>query len=313
MESKFINPFTDYGFKLIFGREVSKPILLHFLNCLLEGERHITNLTFLDKEQVRLNNESRTLIYDVYCRTDDGEDFIVEMQNRSHPNFRERTLFYAAESISRQGEKGEEWQYNVKAVYCIAFMNFTLPDESKFRIDVGLVDLDSEKKKGERLPLFTDKLRLIYLQLPLFAKKDWSECTTDFDRFILAITQIDILNRMPETARNSVFARLAEIAEVASLTGEERQKYDRSLKQYRDYQMFITQAHSEGKEEGRIEGKEEGRIEGKEEGLIEGEAKGINKRNAYFVGQLKANGLSVEEISKLIGMSPDEVSKYYYD
>ncbi len=68
--------------------------------------------------------------------------------------------------------------------------------------------------------------------------------------------------------------------------------------------MFITQAYNEGKAEGRIEGKEEG--------LIEGEAKGINKRNAYFVGQMKANGLSVEEIAKLIGMSPEEVSRYYY-
>ena len=31
---KFINPFTDVGFKIIFGEEFSKPSLLDFLNTL---------------------------------------------------------------------------------------------------------------------------------------------------------------------------------------------------------------------------------------------------------------------------------------
>ena len=48
--AKFINPFTDLGFKRIFGQEVSKPVLITFLNCLLEGEHHIVDLEFLDKE-----------------------------------------------------------------------------------------------------------------------------------------------------------------------------------------------------------------------------------------------------------------------
>ena len=46
---KFINPFTDIGFKIIFGQEFSKPRLLDFLNALLVGERIITDLRFLDK------------------------------------------------------------------------------------------------------------------------------------------------------------------------------------------------------------------------------------------------------------------------
>ena len=35
MKAKFINPFTDFGFKKIFGEEASKPLLLDFLNALL--------------------------------------------------------------------------------------------------------------------------------------------------------------------------------------------------------------------------------------------------------------------------------------
>lgn len=78
--SKFINPFTDYGFKLIFGREVSKNLLIEFLNDLLEGERVITDLTFLNNEQLPDYPEGRGIIYDVYCTTDTGEKIIVEMQ-----------------------------------------------------------------------------------------------------------------------------------------------------------------------------------------------------------------------------------------
>ncbi len=84
---KFINPFTDIGFKRIFGQEISKPLLLDFLNNLLKGEKVITNITFLDKEQPSEYRDDRSLIYDVFCETDDNERIIVEMQNREHPNY----------------------------------------------------------------------------------------------------------------------------------------------------------------------------------------------------------------------------------
>lgn len=48
--ARFINPFTDIGFKRIFGQEVSKPLIIDFLNSLLLGKEHITSITFLDKE-----------------------------------------------------------------------------------------------------------------------------------------------------------------------------------------------------------------------------------------------------------------------
>ena len=73
--SKFINPFTDYGFKLIFGREVSKILLIEFLNDLLEGERVITDLTFLNNEQLpdypeRTRHHLRCLLHHGHGRKD---------------------------------------------------------------------------------------------------------------------------------------------------------------------------------------------------------------------------------------------------
>ena len=137
--SKFINPFTDVGFKIIFGQEFSKPRLLDFLNALLVGERTITVLKFLDKEQPAIYDGDRSPIYGILCETDSGEKIIVEMQNREHPNFKERMLYYAAEAVVHQGEKGTGWNYDIKAVYMVAFTNFVMTGyANRLRIDVGM-------------------------------------------------------------------------------------------------------------------------------------------------------------------------------
>ena len=124
---KFINPFTDVGFKRIFGQEINKDLLIDFLNALLEGERQVKDITFLDKEQLPVFEDDRKLIYDVYCTDENGEQFIVEMQNQSHLNFRSRTVYYLSQAVARQGEKGSRWMYDLKAVYGVFFLNFPCP------------------------------------------------------------------------------------------------------------------------------------------------------------------------------------------
>lgn len=248
--SKFINPFTDVGFKRIFGQEISKPVLIGFLNSLLVGERTIVDVKFLDKEQLGITDEGRSLIYDIYCEIEGGGHIIVEMQNKYQPYFKNRSIYYLSRSISQQGEKGATWKYDIKAVYLIAFLNFKLKDIStEFRTDVALSDLKTKE-------LFSDKLRLIYLQLPYF-EKEADECKNVFERLIYVLKNMDILNRMPWAAQDSVFQKLASIAEVASLSKQERQLYDESLRQYRDTLVVMEGQYLEGEEKGRAEGKQE--------------------------------------------------------
>lgn len=104
----FVNPFTDLGFKIIFGQPASKELLITLLNELLTGEHRIEDLTFLDKENRSDNIDDAGIIYDLYCRTSTGEYIIVEMQNRFHSNFLDRTLFYMCRAIGRQVENIRE-------------------------------------------------------------------------------------------------------------------------------------------------------------------------------------------------------------
>ena len=244
--AKFINPFTDVGFKRIFGQEISKPLLINFLNNLLEGERYIVNLTFLDKEQIPIQEGERSLIYDVYCEIEGGEHIIVEMQNKYQPYFKNRSIYYISKSIIQQGERGADWYYDVKAVYLVAFLNFRLKDISdEFRTDVGLMNLRTHEP-------FSDKFRLIYLQLPLF-QKEAEECETDFERWIYVLKNMETLNRLPFAAQNSVFQKLASITDVAALSKQERRVYDESLRRYRDTVIVMEGQRAEGRAEGRAE------------------------------------------------------------
>lgn len=158
---KFINPFTDVGFKKIFGQEVSKDLLIDFLNDLLVGERSIKDITFLDKELLPEYMGDRGVIYDIYCTTEAGEHIIVEMQNRQQTNFKERALFYLSHTITRQGEKGARWEFDLKAVYGVFFMNFRLEDTPhKLRTDIPP---DLKLRATERMPSLRPSLRPSFL------------------------------------------------------------------------------------------------------------------------------------------------------
>ena len=284
--SKFINPFTDVGFKRIFGQEVSKPILIAFLNSLLAGERKISDVKFLDKEQLGDSDSDRSLIYDIYCEVENGEHIIVEMQNNSQPFFKDRTIYYMSRAISQQGERGAGWKYDVKAVYLIAFLNFKQPDISEvFRTDIALMD----RKTNE---LFSDKMRLVYLQLPYFTKEA-EACNDVFERIIFVLKNMEILNRMPWAAQDAVFQKLASIAEVASLSHEERMKYDESLRKFRD-----TIAVMDGQ-----------LAKGMAEGMKKGIEKGIEKANIDNARKMKALGLDTNTIAQVTNLTADEIEQ----
>jgi hypothetical protein len=81
LTEKFVNPFTDYGFKKLFGEEPNKDLLLDFLNELLKEEQgRIVSLTYLKNEQLGRSELDRRAIFDLYCENERGEKFIVELQ-----------------------------------------------------------------------------------------------------------------------------------------------------------------------------------------------------------------------------------------
>ena len=311
---KYINPFTDWGFKRLFGQEFSKDLLISFLNDLLVGELQVKNVVFKDKEELPSTKDQRGIIYDVYCETDKGERFILEMQNRWQPNFLDRSICYACRSVLEQVDKGKkerENAYRFLPIYTVCFMNY-MPDHeelSKFRTDIVLAD----KESGE---IASNKLRFIYLVLPLF-EKNVDECVTDFDKWIYVLKHMEALSRMPFTAQKEIFKQLEEYADSHRLTRKEWEAYENSLWIARDNMACMAAAENAAKEKGMAEGmakgKAEGRAEGRAEGMAEGMAKGMAEGKTKAIietaKRLLNMGLDMEQVAQGTGLSIEEVRK----
>ena len=297
----FVNPFTDGGFKIVFGSPDSKPVLVTLLNELLRGEHEISDLTYIDKEDHSDSVSDLLIMYDLLCRTSAGEYVIVEMQSRRHTNFLDRTLVYVCRALCRQnalagaGSREDDMselkrrfgdRYGLKTVYGIFLMNFRDPGlEEKFRTDVVLSDRETGR-------VVNGHLRQIFLQFPLFDKRE-GECSTLYDKLIYAIKNMGTMERMPDTFDEQVFTRLAALASKANLSLRDRMAYEDAADRY--YYTMITK--EEIREQGRKEGREQGREEGREQGVL------LTARN------FKALGVSCADIAKATGLPEDVIAR----
>jgi len=92
IQEKYIDPFTDFGFKKLFGEECNKDLLLDFLNELLHKEEGcIVSLSYLKNEKLGFVKDSRKAVFDLYCENEKGEKFIVEIQKTKQQFLKDRT------------------------------------------------------------------------------------------------------------------------------------------------------------------------------------------------------------------------------
>lgn len=298
--AKYINPYTDFGFKKLFGTPLNKDLLISFLNSLFDGKEVVRDLTYLNGESLGNGYGDRRAIFDVYCENEQGETFIVEMQKAEQQFFKDRSVFYSTFPIQNQGKKGI-WNFKLKGVYTIGILDFVFPNheypQDSLRHEVKLVDVDDKH-------VFYDKLTFLYLEMPKFTKGE-EELKTLYDKWLFVLHNLSRLMKRPATLQERIFTRLFEQAEIARYTPEERQDYEDSLKVYRDMKNVLDTAELRGLEKGRKEGRREGRREGRKEGIEQGTFE-ERRKNAKA---MKALGLPLETIVKVTGMSADDIDK----
>lgn len=289
--SRYINFYTDFAFKKIFGTEANKDLLISFLNCLLELKdgKEITDLTYMNSEQLGESAGERRAIYDVYCKTAAGERFIVEMQKAEQDHFIDRSIYYSSFAIREQSQKGavdrKLWDYSLSPVYVVGILNFEM-DETMERADKVMTRV---KLKDDENRDFSDKLNFIFLEMPKFRKVE-TELETLMDKWLYVIKNLYQLESKPASLTEGIFRKLFDVAEIAAFTKEERYDYEESLKNFRDLYNTISTAEKKGRAEGRAEGEKEERLRN---------AKNFKQLGVDLETIAKATGLSVEEIEKL--------------
>ncbi|MBI3650785.1 MAG: PD-(D/E)XK nuclease family transposase [Acidobacteria bacterium] len=284
MLTKYVNPFTDFGFKKLFGEAGSKDLLADFLNQLLPKERQIVTLEFKNSEQLGGTNVDRKAIYDIYCQDQHGSRFIVELQKARQHYFKERTIFYSTFPIREQAEMGE-WDYHLTAVYCIGILDFVFESESDNPDYLHLVQLKTQRHK-----VFYDKLAYCYIEMPKF-KKTAAELETHLDKWLYFIKNLEDFQSIPRVLQEDLFRRGFMRAEIANYNRKERSEYERSLKVYRDLKNVLDTAFDEGEEKGEVQGRQKEKVERIKKSLALGK-------------------LSVAEIAEIFEVSEDFVRQH---
>jgi len=276
LKDKYINPLTDFGFKKLFGVEPNKELLIDFLNQLLPTVHQIKDLTYTKNEHLGGSEYERKAIFDLYCESQSGEKFIVEVQKAKQNFFKDRSVYYSTFPIQEQAKKGD-WDFELSAVYTIGILDFVF-DDHKDQNEI----LHTVKLKDQNGNLFYNKLTYIYLELPKFTKSD-TELQTGFDKWMYVFRHLANLQNRPDILQERVFEKLFEIAEIAKFTPKEKEQYEESLKYYRDLKNVVDSSKEEGKIEGKIE------------------------RSIEVAKNLKKQGISVDVINKATGLSKEEI------
>ncbi len=305
----FISPFTDFGFKRLFGEEPNKDLLIDFLNQLLFKEleeNEIVDLSYTQTERLGISVIDRKAIFDLYCTTSSGEKIIVELQKAKQKFFKDRSVFYSTFPIQEQALKGN-WNFRLKAVYTIGILDFVFETDSddivhienKYLHNVKLTDQETNQ-------VFYDKLSFIYIEMPKF-NKTIDQLETKFDKWLYILKNLEELRQRPEKLQERVFKRLFEVAEIAAFTPQEAQSYQQSLKYYRDMNNVVDTAEEEGLARGMEKGMEKGIQKGMEQGIQKGElrskfqiAQNLQDMNMPLEKVAQATGLTIDQLRQMI-------------
>ena len=300
--STFANILYDEAFKLVLSAPANRPLLVKLVEFFLPGLK-IQSLTLADKEQHGLVLSDKSSIFDLYCTTDKGEHFIVEMQFSSQGSFRDRMLYYATfpirmqmnqrmRDLQKQLEEGKpvnKMDYSLSPVYVISILNFQLPHKSTDFMEEGLISRYSLRSPDGQ-ELMTDALHFVYLELGrLRWKKDQqAKCRTLLEQLAFSLKYGHLLPQRPEGFEDEMLRMLFEATAFANMDEEQLNNYNTLMRTELDIIAITEYARKEGREEGR----EEGRLKEKKETVL----------------RLHALGLTTEQIAQGADLTTDEVT-----
>ncbi len=282
---KYINPFTDFGFKKIFGDEENTELLKSLINDILglEGDKKIKNIIFKNGELLPDSPNDRKAIFDLYCEDERGSNFIVELQKVYQEHFQSRALYYATFPIQEQAIRGA-WDFSLTPIYFIGLLNFEVErfkDTPEYLHHGQILDIKTKK-------VVYDKLNMVYVEIPKF-KKDNKEQFNHLEWWIYVFQNLNKMTDIPKELEGDIIEKAFEKAEFIKLPKEEQDKYHRNLKIYRDLINSYKTAHKTG--------------------LTEGIEQGIKQRNQEIAKNLLKASMSIEFIMETTGLSIDEIER----
>jgi predicted transposase/invertase (TIGR01784 family) len=261
-----IDPKVDYAFKHLFGREVTRPILIDVIDSVLQPPpgHELRELELLNPFNPKETLDDKLSILDIKARDQSGRQFNVEMQMMAYPAYDKRILYYASRLHQQQLHEGEDYS-ELRSTISISFLNHVLfPQIDDWHLQFTLME------RSRHFP-FNEDIVFHTLELPKF-KKQAANLDGGLDNWLYFLRFAGRMDcdHLPETLASPLIKRAFEELKMLTEAEIERERYEARLKAQLDYNSLMK-APQRYREQGLQEGLQEGRQKGLQEGLCQGE------------------------------------------
>jgi predicted transposase/invertase (TIGR01784 family) len=153
-----LDPKLDIVFKLLFGEERNKPLLLSLLNAVLRPPAAIETITVLSPEPGKEAVDDKGIALDLRVGLASGEQVDIEMQSQPRPAGRERALYYWARLYGGQLARGDHYA-ELRRCVVVFITDFNELDDKRFHSTFRV------EETHDHTPL-TDQLEIHLIELP---------------------------------------------------------------------------------------------------------------------------------------------------
>ena len=278
-----LNPQIDFVFKKIFGTEKNKPILINFLNAVIKPTTPIKDVEIKNNDIDKDFLEDKFSRLDVKATTSNKEHINIEIQVKNEYNMIQRTLYYWSKMYSEQIQNRDNYS-KLERTVCINILNFKYLKNDKYHNAYRLKEITSNEE-------LTDLQEIHFIELPKFneiGNKEYVENVEKMDalekwlEFLVepesnTVRQLELSNEEIKLAKSELY-RL-------SMDSKEREQYNMREKAIYDRISALENA----------------------------EAKGKIERELELVKASLNQGLEISLISKITGLSKEEILKIKKD
>jgi len=277
--------YNDFVFKALLVK--NPDILLDILNSFptFQGLQRIKEITILNPELPKSTDLEKGSVLDIRATDEGGRSFLIEMQGSPKPFLPERLVLYWAKVFSGSIHRGDEYSVLPK-VFSICFLNFNLMKNSKdFHTIFRILDVKTGKIT------LTDVLEMHTVELVKIGK-EISSLHSDLEKWVYLFREAQNLKEdsLKELiAKNPMMEKATTELEFLSQDPKTRQAYEDRLKAEWDFNTGMKSAYREG--------------------IVEGEIKGELKGKLETAKRMKAEGLNLEQIIRISGLSEEELKE----
>lgn len=288
-----ISPRVDIAFKKIFGVEENKDLLISLVNSIVSKEDQVTDITLLNPYNAKNFKKDKLSILDIKAKGQGGKRFNIEIQISDEADYDKRALYYWAKLYTEQLQVAEDYSSLSKAIG-IHILNFTsIPTVDKYHNVFNIREKESNV-------LFFKDLELHTLELKKFSKNAEEQLNDIIDKvqssldiWMAFLTRHDLLNKeqLPAVLDKPILKKALNVLEIMNFLPEEREAYEDHLKWLRIEANTLKKYQTIGFDQG----------------FDKGFDKGCDQTKVKIAKAMLANGMTINEITQLTGMSTEEV------